>query len=52
MKSKSRLITQEQAIKKLINDDIPKVIEEMAAYFEQEGNFYLANKLRTKPPWG
>jgi hypothetical protein len=46
MKSKSRLITQEQAIKKLINDDIPKVMEEMAAYFEQEGNFHLANKLR------
>jgi hypothetical protein len=35
MKSKSGLITQEQAIKELINVDIPKVIEEMAAYFEQ-----------------
>jgi hypothetical protein len=51
MKSKSRLITQEQAIRKLINVDISKVIKEMAAYFEQEDNFYLANKLRAKPPW-
>jgi hypothetical protein len=50
MKSKSRLITQEQAIRKLINVDISKVIKEMAAYFEQERNFYLANKFRAKPP--
>lgn len=48
MKSKGGLITQEQALKEIINVDAPRIIEEIAADFEQGGYFHIANKLRAK----
>jgi hypothetical protein len=48
MKSKGGLITQDQAIKEIINVDVPKNNEDTIAALEEGGYFHLANKLREK----
>jgi hypothetical protein len=50
MKSKSGLITQEQAAIEIMNVDISRIMEETISFFEERDNFELAAKLRGKTP--
>ena len=48
MKSKSGLITQEQAAIEIMNVDISRIMEVTISFFEERDNFELAAKLRGK----
>jgi len=50
MKSKSGLITQEQAAIEIMNVDISRIMEVTISFFEERDNFELAAKLRGKNP--
>ena len=50
MKSKSGLITQEQAAIEIMNVDISRLMEETISFFEERDNFELTAKLRGKTP--
>lgn len=46
MKSKSGLITQEQAAIEIMNVDISRIMEVTISFFEERDNFELAARLR------
>jgi Salt tolerance down-regulator len=52
MKSKSGLITHDEAIKEIINVDFPKIKEEAIKEAEQNGRFDIAEDLKRKERFG
>ena len=50
MKSKSGLITQEQAAIEIMNVDISRIMEVTISFFKERDNFELAARLRGKTP--